>query len=238
MPGTYFMYQYMAHMESIGQIMCRMYGLSSPEESIRKRMPWLHSQRQLSTLLRSKGDHLEGLLKHFLPPSLGPAATMELWNMGYIEAYKIVSDPFEACEAVQTAVFRIQRLSYVPDRFRVYFLRSVRNAAFDIVRRRRIRRRHFATFENLPVDIASSEKTALERILKQEQCALVISAIRELPHLYRAVISLRYYDNLSNKEISKLLGIPSGTVARRIHVAHSKLRTKLENSKLLAEFAF
>ncbi len=54
------------------------------------------------------------------------------------------------------------------------------------------------------------------------------AAIQQLPSEQRAVILLTYYHDLTQKDISEILGIPLGTVKSRLHVSLTKLREMLE----------
>lgn len=53
-------------------------------------------------------------------------------------------------------------------------------------------------------------------------------AIAKLPNIQRAVILLFYYHDLPQKEISKILDIPKGTVKSRLHMAVKNLKKEME----------
>lgn len=55
----------------------------------------------------------------------------------------------------------------------------------------------------------------------------VRSAIASLPEKFRIPVVLRYVEDLSYEEISKILDCPSGTVAARLSRAHKMLAGKL-----------
>jgi len=57
--------------------------------------------------------------------------------------------------------------------------------------------------------------------------AWVQEAISTLPPKYRTVITLKYMNDLSLKEISEILDIPVATVKTRIHRGREALRKKL-----------
>ncbi len=55
----------------------------------------------------------------------------------------------------------------------------------------------------------------------------VRQAVAELPDLYREMVLLRYYGGLSCAEISSELGVPLGTVTKRLSRAYALLRKSL-----------
>jgi len=67
-----------------------------------------------------------------------------------------------------------------------------------------------------------------------EEHGRVITAVSGLPDKYRVVMTLRYVEKMSYKEISEHLGEPTGTIANRLHRAmkmvQDRLGTKVEGS--------
>ncbi|CAM4141118.1 RNA polymerase sigma factor [Lederbergia lenta] len=60
-----------------------------------------------------------------------------------------------------------------------------------------------------------------------EEKMSVQKAVQTLPEGQRAVIVLRYYHDLPQKEIAEVLGIPIGTVKSRLHHALKNLKDDL-----------
>lgn len=56
----------------------------------------------------------------------------------------------------------------------------------------------------------------------------VLSAVRQLPDKYAAVLHLHYYEGYTLKEISKLLALPTATVGTRLNRGKAKLKAILE----------
>lgn len=81
--------------------------------------------------------------------------------------------------------------------------------------------------ENSKVQIEGRNVTE-DRYIEQEEKLLVQKAVHELPEKYKIVILLFYMEELSLEEIKKLLKIPKGTVASRLHKAKSILKKRLE----------
>ena len=69
-----------------------------------------------------------------------------------------------------------------------------------------------------------------ERLDFQTEAAIVREATAQLPEPFREIIVLRYFEDLSLREISALLKLPLTTVKFRLHSAKLKLRSKLELS--------
>lgn len=55
-------------------------------------------------------------------------------------------------------------------------------------------------------------------------------AVMDLPQKYRVPIFLYYYEDYSTAEISKLMGIPTPTVATRLRRGREQLKSKLQEA--------
>jgi RNA polymerase sigma-70 factor (ECF subfamily) len=98
--------------------------------------------------------------------------------------------------------------------------------------RSRMRRKWYQVLpwpEPAPQMVAEPEKQPDRLAMQGEHRDQVLEAIDTLGEKHRLVVILRYYAGLSNEEIAHTLGIPSGTVRSRLHIARNRLR------KLLAE---
>ena len=67
-----------------------------------------------------------------------------------------------------------------------------------------------------------------ERLDSQTEAAIVREATEQLPEPLREIIVLRYFEDLSLREISTMLKLPLSTVKFRLHFAKRKLRARLE----------
>ena len=100
-----------------------------------------------------------------------------------------------------------------------------KNTAIDLYRKKkRIRRRE--------VDIDELHSKQVPRVYiktcADEEEKIVINAINSLPPKYRDVLSLKFTQNLSIKEISKILNISETNVKQRIFRAKIKLKEELQ----------
>jgi RNA polymerase sigma-70 factor, ECF subfamily len=73
-----------------------------------------------------------------------------------------------------------------------------------------------------------SSKDPLFLYLSKVKQADVRKATEELPAIYREIIVLREFEELSYEEIAQILGCPSGTVMSRLNRAREKLKQILQ----------
>ena len=103
--------------------------------------------------------------------------------------------------------------------------RIAHNLAIDSVRKKKPR----------GVEEDEIERTADTRELRPEevyehrvQAGQIKECIQELEEKYREALILRYQEDMSYEEISKVLDLPVSTIETRIHRAKKMLRDKLE----------
>jgi len=65
-------------------------------------------------------------------------------------------------------------------------------------------------------------------IAREDRRAKVKAALSRLPYSYRAPLILRFYNDLSYRDIGDILGIPEGTVKTRIHRGKAMLKDLME----------
>lgn len=80
----------------------------------------------------------------------------------------------------------------------------------------------------------SDSKIEPENVIAgEDRQARVREALSRLPGIYRAPLVLRYYNELSYKEIAKILSLPQGTVKTRIHRGRLQLKKEIEKSAVI-----
>ncbi len=98
--------------------------------------------------------------------------------------------------------------------------------------RNRLRHRRYHPVVSPPEQMTGGIDPAA--IVAQEaRHARVKAALDELPHGYRAPLVLRYYNELSYKEIAEVLSLPEGTVKTRIHRAKVLLKERMEKNGVM-----
>jgi len=76
-------------------------------------------------------------------------------------------------------------------------------------------------------EIASEEPSAEALLIGKGEQTLVLAALAQLPPAFREVIVLRELEGLSYQEISRVAGIPVGTVMSRLSRGRDQLREQL-----------
>ncbi|HVU71710.1 MAG TPA: SigE family RNA polymerase sigma factor [Mycobacteriales bacterium] len=137
----------------------------------------------------------------------------------------LTGDPHAAEDLVQSALAkslaawrRIER-----DDPEAYVRRCMVNEAISHTRRRAWRERAVDVLPERPVEDATNDDRAV-----------VMRALAELPPRQRAVLVLRYYEDRSEEEIASMLGIARGTVKSQASKGLAHLRSSLDRMELLA----
>jgi RNA polymerase sigma-70 factor (sigma-E family) len=140
-------------------------------------------------------------------------------------AYVMLDDLPSAEDVVQEAFYglyrRWDRLKD-PDSAMYYVRTSVLNGCRSVRRRRAVRRRGLA--DAPPVVSAESV------VLSGEEREEVIRAVRGLPYRQREALVLRYYSDLSDEQIARVMGIGPSTVRSTMHRALEALGRALRET--------
>lgn len=82
------------------------------------------------------------------------------------------------------------------------------------------------SFETVPDSVDSTSESAIARV--DERDGPLVSALAALPAGQRAVLVLRFTDDLSIEGIAQAMGIPAGTVKSRLSRGTETLRAHLD----------
>ena len=110
-----------------------------------------------------------------------------------------------------------------PTSFRGWAFRIVSNKAADWVRDRSKQRAIRDTLES-GTRVESREHDSNQRNEDLEY------ALRHLPDISRQILSMKYLDGLSTREIADAMSIPPGTVKSRLFHAREQLRRAMERN--------
>ena len=149
-----------------------------------------------------------------------------LWPRLVRTAYAVSGDRGLAEDAVQTAFAkayrswrRISRLE-APE---AYLRRMVVNEVLND--RRRARTRHEVTSSQPPERPGPHDADRQDPALVHDD---LWRAVSDLPPRQRAVLVLRYYEDLSEQQIAEALGCRPGTVKSQAAAALTSLRSRLD----------
>jgi RNA polymerase sigma-70 factor (sigma-E family) len=142
-------------------------------------------------------------------------------------AYLITGDEQVAQDLLQTALERAYR-RWGPvrrsDQPEAYVRRVIVNAATDVWRAGRGRRTVALDEAHWPAE----PDEAMDGLLAREA---LLACVRELPAGQRAVLVLRYFDDLTEAETARVLGCSVGTVKSQHARAIARLRKLLPDGR-------
>ena len=130
-------------------------------------------------------------------------------------AYTRLGSTADAEDAVQEVFLKLLTREHPfrdQEHEKAWLIRTTLNRASDL--RRAAERRCVSLDEALTVG--------------REETPAILSAVRELPEKYSAVIHLYYYEGYSMKEIAKLLSLPVPTVGTRLARGRERLKQILK----------
>lgn len=150
---------------------------------------------------------------------------MELYNqygnaMLRVAQRYFLGEPTMAEDAVQNAWLRVvekfSRLQDIPRKKRgAYLVVIAKNESISLLRKRH---------QELPFD---DTIVADKGDFESDNAKDIIETIQKMPETYRAVIEMRFVEELSTKEIAVALGLKETTVNVRIHRGRALLMKKL-----------
>jgi RNA polymerase sigma-70 factor (ECF subfamily) len=157
-------------------------------------------------------------------------ALSELYNRYsrpvYTMGVRLLGDTHLAEELVQDAFTSVWRraTSFDSDRasFATWLYRVARNRAVDLSRRRRAK----------PISVGEEPLRGVSGGLEPEADVDgwdLARALSSLPDEHKEVLTMAYFEGLSQREISQRIDLPLGTVKSRTTAALKRLRRALEN---------
>lgn len=147
----------------------------------------------------------------------------------YVTGIRLLKDSHLAEELVQDAFTNVWRGAGSFDQdlasFATWLYRITRNRATDLDRRRRVRPLSAGEepLRNVSGDPNPEASVALWDMAR---------ALSRISEEHREVLTLAYFEGLSQREISRRTGIPLGTVKSRTTAALKRLRRTMEDDKV------
>jgi len=155
------------------------------------------------------------------------ASLMGRWKSPLYGFLSRRADPDAADDLFQETWLRLVRARQRFDprrRFSTWLFQIANNLCRDRWRRRSVERRALQAVREHAEVLARPAPGPDEPVERSERRGRVLASLDALPERLREVLVLRYYQELSEKEIASVLGIPRGTVKSRLHAAANALR--------------
>jgi RNA polymerase sigma factor (sigma-70 family) len=148
-------------------------------------------------------------------------------------AARVVRRPHLAEEIVQEAFLALWRHPEGYDgargSVRSWLMSTVHHRAVDLVRREESqRRRAEASAQERVADQEDHADAIVDQLGLPEERRRVRAALDALPNEQRAVLTMMYFDGLSQRAVAERTGLPLGTVKSRTLLGMRRLRTMLE----------
>jgi len=153
-------------------------------------------------------------------------------DMVFKTAYLILADAQKAEDVLQEVFIKVHKSLETFDsrrgRLSTWLYRITVN---QCISERRTRHLPSVSLENLReegFDLAAADcRRPDDLALRQEESEKIQQAMKALDRKHRAVLVLRYFDDLSYDELAQALDIPLGTVKSRLNTAIRILREEL-----------
>lgn len=144
----------------------------------------------------------------------------------YNLAYRMLGNSVEAENAAQETFIRMYTKldTYDPERkFSSWLLAIASHYCVDVLRRRRM---NYLSLDDLPpmVELSMPKAAQPEQVVVREQNASAVQRLlATLPPNYRIPVVLRYWYDMSYREIAETMGVTESTIKTRLHRARAKL---------------
>lgn len=146
------------------------------------------------------------------------AAVERYQDTVYRVALHVLASPQDADDAAQEVFLRLytaKKPFQSEEHLRRWLLRVTVNYCRDVLRSPWRRRR------------ASLEEVPPQPVFQQLEEEALYQAVMTLPEIYRIVLVLYYYEELSAREIGELLELETSAVTTRLSRARAKLKEQL-----------
>jgi RNA polymerase sigma-70 factor (ECF subfamily) len=138
---------------------------------------------------------------------------------------RMVNDEHRALDLLQDVwltVFRKIRQLKSPAAFRVWLYQIAHDYAVSQVRRER---REEIVLEAAALD---ADVIAVDEFAQVDRVELVRKCLDRLPQDQRALLTLRFLEDLDLKELAETVRVPVGTIKSRLHYAKQTMRRMLK----------
>lgn len=149
----------------------------------------------------------------------------------YRHAFHMLHDAEEAYEITQEVFVRAWKETRLFDaefHIKGWLYRVTANLSLKHIRSRRVRALFAIRRPDVQKEVTAPVADAIYGEVKKE----VAEALEELPPRFRQLVVLRYFDDLSYKEIADTMKMPIGSVMSGLSRARDRLKKLLKNTEL------
>lgn len=152
----------------------------------------------------------------------------------YSIAYGILKNVEQAEDVVQDSFIKISDYldkikSAEDDKTKYLILKIVKTTAINVYRKNKKENSLFNY--NNDIEIEDPQNIIEAKIVNMYNHQILDSIIMNMPEIYKEIIKLRYYYELSNAEISNITGIDSSTIRKRNERAKKYIVKRLGGSE-------
>lgn len=150
-------------------------------------------------------------------------------------AHSILRNRDDAQDVVQTSIIKISQAIHKIDEIesnktRSFIITVVRNTALDLFRKKN-NNNSTSLIDVAYATLESETPSPEEFVMRISDAEWLASKISEIHPDYADIIMLKYYDDLTDDEISSLLGISSAATRVRLYRARKALKKMIEQNK-------
>lgn len=155
----------------------------------------------------------------------------------YWVAKNILKDGHESEDVVQEAIIKLS--SYIEkninlecNKIKGLFVIIVRNLSINIYNSRK---KVFNTAFDEGIEYVSDDFSIDEEIIRLDEAKFIADALAKINPIYADILTLKYYHEYSDAEISKLLNITEGNVRARLMRARRAVKSIIEKDQKEAD---
>ncbi len=116
--------------------------------------------------------------------------------------------------------------------FKTWLYTIGKNTAFNYLKRQK---RHLDIADETMEQVMSDEKLVEEAYIREEQKRLLLQTLSRLNSDYSQALYLKYFEDMDNEQIGKILGKQKRQIENLLYQAKQKLRQELEKEGFVYE---
>lgn len=161
----------------------------------------LAQEKQLVKRAKESLEAFDSLYEHYLPRIYG-------YIMNRCRSKEIAEDV--TSQTFIKAMAKVKTFKYKGFTFGAWLYRIAHNSLIDYFRKNPNRK--IAEAE----EVESDEK-ADTRAEQLERQRIILEALKKLPKQYQEILSLKFFEDMSNEEMAEILGCKKATLAVKLH---------------------